>query len=105
MLFCLFLICFLIFVFFFSSRRRHTRCALVTGVQTCALPICPLGSYEAHECPPLSICTAQSNTPLFYGSIIIVVVVDLALAGVFFMYKTYEKKKYSVEKKKGDICC
>src|SRR3546814_10498261 len=27
------------FVFFFPSRRRHTRCALVTGVQTCALPI------------------------------------------------------------------
>src|SRR3546814_7915578 len=24
---------------FFSSRSRHTRCALVTGVQTCALPI------------------------------------------------------------------
>src|SRR3546814_13368897 len=32
--------CVNIFVFFFfSSRRRHTRCALVTGVQTCALPI------------------------------------------------------------------
>src|SRR3546814_583772 len=30
----LFILC-----FFFSSRRRHTRCALVTGVQTCALPI------------------------------------------------------------------
>src|SRR3546814_6724459 len=31
-----------IICFFFSSRRRHTRCALVTGVQTCALPIsCP----------------------------------------------------------------
>src|SRR3546814_1871370 len=27
------------FLFFFASRRRHTRCALVTGVQTCALPI------------------------------------------------------------------
>src|SRR6184192_3727964 len=27
------------FIFFFSSRRRHTRCRLVTGVQTCALPI------------------------------------------------------------------
>src|SRR3546814_7945837 len=27
-------------VLFFSSRRRHTICALVTGVQTCALPIC-----------------------------------------------------------------
>src|SRR3546814_12841771 len=30
------------FAFFFSSRRRHTRCALVTGVQTCALPILKL---------------------------------------------------------------
>src|SRR3546814_2855990 len=29
--------------FFFSSRRRHTRCALVTGVQTCALPIWIIG--------------------------------------------------------------
>src|SRR3546814_1479828 len=34
-------------VFFFSSRRRHTRCALVTGVQTCALPI--LGSAKARS--------------------------------------------------------
>src|SRR3546814_1642317 len=31
----------ILIVFFFSSRRRHTRCALVTGVQTCALPIFP----------------------------------------------------------------
>src|SRR3546814_6402828 len=31
--------------FFLSSRRRHTRCALVTGVQTCALPI--LGIVDA----------------------------------------------------------
>src|SRR3546814_9836336 len=30
---------YLFLIFFFSSRRRHTRCALVTGVQTCALPI------------------------------------------------------------------
>src|SRR3546814_14928422 len=36
---CLLLL-YCLFVFFFSSRRRHTRCALVTGVQTCALPIC-----------------------------------------------------------------
>src|SRR3546814_3611172 len=28
-----------VFLFCFASRRRHTRCALVTGVQTCALPI------------------------------------------------------------------
>src|SRR3546814_20083965 len=31
-------------MFFFSSRRRHTRCALVTGVQTCALPILSAGA-------------------------------------------------------------
>src|SRR3546814_15455599 len=31
------------FVFFFSGRRRHTRAALVTGVQSCALPIRPGG--------------------------------------------------------------
>src|SRR3546814_19452766 len=43
--------------FCFSSRRRHTRCALVTGVQTCALPICQDrdGSYRdrkaGHERP------------------------------------------------------
>src|SRR3546814_2690737 len=36
------------FVFFFSSRRRHTRCALVTGVQTCALPI----STSSATCSP-----------------------------------------------------
>src|SRR3546814_10908098 len=36
--FCLF--------FFFSSRRRHTRCALVTGVQTCALPILAAGTND-----------------------------------------------------------
>src|SRR3546814_3752471 len=32
--------------FFFSSRRRHTSCALVTGVQTCALPI----FHQAADC-------------------------------------------------------
>src|SRR3546814_6597966 len=41
MLFVLvYFICFILLIFFFSSRRRHTSCALVTGVQTCALPIC-----------------------------------------------------------------
>src|SRR3546814_6322866 len=38
------------FVFFFSSRRRHTRCALVTGVQTCALPI----YHPGHGVPSLA---------------------------------------------------
>src|SRR3546814_1140175 len=41
--------------FFFSSRRRHTRCALVTGVQTCALPISPekTGVRDASKGSPL----------------------------------------------------
>src|SRR3546814_7538618 len=39
---CLFELCF----FFFSRRRRHTICALVTGVQTCALPILTAAFFE-----------------------------------------------------------
>src|SRR3546814_19743277 len=39
-------------MFFFSSRRRHTRCALVTGVQTCALPIS-----SAEQLTSCSACT------------------------------------------------
>src|SRR3546814_10110833 len=35
-------------LFFFSSRRRHTRCALVTGVQTCALPILRAAGYRTY---------------------------------------------------------
>src|SRR3546814_6417254 len=42
-------LCFWLMVFFFSSRRRHTRCALVTGVQTCALPICAVLVPDAAE--------------------------------------------------------
>src|SRR3546814_377907 len=40
--------------FFFSSRRRHTRCALVTGVQTCALPI--LRDLACRAVPPRFSC-------------------------------------------------
>src|SRR3546814_858282 len=47
------------FVFFFSSRRRHTRCALVTGVQTCALPVYLKGA--AHGCAAFS---AGAGCPL-----------------------------------------
>src|SRR3546814_10062095 len=45
--FCCFFNCWYGLAFFFSSRRRHTRCALVTGVQTCALPI--LRGISAHS--------------------------------------------------------
>src|SRR3546814_19337535 len=46
------------YVFFFSSRRRHTRCALVTGVQTCALPI---SSSRPPASPPSSPATTTGT--------------------------------------------
>src|SRR3546814_18855439 len=45
--------------FFFSSRRRHTRCALVTGVQTCALPIFPGPVISGGESQPWRIREKQ----------------------------------------------
>src|SRR3546814_8722961 len=48
---CIATLSFLLSFFFFSSRRRHTICALVTGVQTCALPICALAAMEGHDWP------------------------------------------------------
>src|SRR3546814_12639020 len=47
------------YFFFFSSRRRHTRCALVTGVQTCALPI-----YEHYDNHQEEIVTAFAERGL-----------------------------------------
>src|SRR3546814_4007013 len=51
--------------FFFSSRRRHTRCAVVTGVQTCALPIsnceCPITGAR-NQPGTLAPSTVQRNT-------------------------------------------
>src|SRR3546814_1461213 len=39
------------FIVFFSSRRRHTCCSLVTGFQTCALPILPAIRARIQETP------------------------------------------------------
>src|SRR3546814_7005474 len=54
--------CLLLDVFFFSSRRRHTRCALVTGVQTCALPISSAvaGCRRSADAPAGSACAAHA---------------------------------------------
>src|SRR3546814_13219240 len=38
-------------IFVFAIRRRHTRCALVTGVQTCALPISRSPTVRSSPCP------------------------------------------------------
>src|SRR3546814_6376295 len=54
--------------FFFSSRRRHTSCALVTGVQTCALPICAF--QERVEPCPLFACDLQhAREPIIDGGV------------------------------------
>src|SRR3546814_17906396 len=47
--------------FVFSSRRRHTRCALVTGVQTCALPIALKGRLAAAGFVVLPVVMGSSN--------------------------------------------
>src|SRR3546814_1916410 len=56
----------MLFYFFFSSRRRHTRCALVTGVQTCALPILNArrtpGPGDACSLLPRKSCTLDSSS-------------------------------------------
>src|SRR3546814_4141139 len=62
-----FLLIFFLLFFFFSSRRRHTRCALVTGVQTCALPILPRASRLMSRRKPRSmrsraVCRPRSST-------------------------------------------
>src|SRR3546814_6774489 len=46
-------------LFFFSSRRRHTRCALVTGVQTCALPICSALRSELGKRPFVALLSPE----------------------------------------------
>src|SRR3546814_976287 len=50
-------------VFFFSSRRRHTRCALVTGVQTCALPIYLLRESRDWSYIPLILVKGSCHSP------------------------------------------
>src|SRR3546814_4009442 len=54
-------------VFLFSIRRRHTGCALVTGVQTCALPLFLSGNYHSvraglHPQRALRIALSMYNT-------------------------------------------
>src|SRR3546814_3823328 len=68
--FVLFYLCSSLFIvhFFFSSRRRHTRCALVTGVQTCALPIsspdCPPGNSPRQNPNAASSAWVPAHSPL-----------------------------------------
>src|SRR3546814_2875723 len=50
--------------FFFSSRRRHTSCALVTGVQTCALPILLLATAVDAQARTVYRCVRDGTVSL-----------------------------------------
>src|SRR3546814_8536966 len=66
-MFCVLLL--FLYFFFFSSRRRHTSCALVTGVQTCALPIFfQLVDTEAVEILGLRLLLARLQVVEIHGS-------------------------------------
>src|SRR3546814_2830458 len=64
-------------MFVFASRRRHTRCALVTGVQTCALPICSSMPWEA---PLQSILESIEGPVAKIIAVIVIIVTGLTLA-------------------------
>src|SRR3546814_7598115 len=68
--------------FFFSSRGRHTRCALVTGVQTCALPIFSL-SAQLRALFPMIEAELAAGVP--HAAILD----DLAAAGLTVQRSTY----------------
>src|SRR3546814_8216972 len=55
----------LLMIFFLSSRRRHTRCALGTGVQTCALPIYMTISGETIDYGPCAFMEAYDPAAVF----------------------------------------
>src|SRR3546814_257175 len=72
-------------LFFFSSRRRHTRCALVTGVQTCALPILPvsvIAGRNAIKSVPPSIRDAALGIGASPVQVVFHHVLPLALPGI-----------------------
>src|SRR3546814_5774031 len=70
-------------VFFFSSRRRHTRCALVTGVQTCALPIFDaLSANSDHETKTMTEQAATASMMKQFADIGLIV--GSIMGAVFF---------------------
>src|SRR3546814_13989022 len=56
------------YFFFFSSRRRHTRCALVTGVQTCALPISAMGKPMTPRPRKATLVISRSHPAEYCGN-------------------------------------
>src|SRR3546814_14608426 len=53
--------------YLFSSRRRHTRCALVTGVQTCAHPISRFDQYRDFAAQRTGTRHERRRVPNWFG--------------------------------------
>src|SRR3546814_16297115 len=74
--------------FFFSSRRRHTRCALLTGVQTCALPISTVNTlvlaYAGASLPLLLLFTqaGRNLTDVAAGELVAVEIVRTLVGSI-----------------------
>src|SRR3546814_1611000 len=84
-------------MFFFSSRRRHTRCALVTGVQTCALPICKLYMTDYAE-------LAGSDHPLARKSHVLELARDMAFTDQRDRLTMWYTEHRSEERRVGKAC-
>src|SRR3546814_9690344 len=82
--------------FFFSSRRRHTRCALVTGVQTCALPISGITSASGMGADFRKNSTAEPGMMLIVLSISKSTGTNAASAPAFLPYDTTRPFKADV---------
>src|SRR3546814_10712756 len=95
---CVFCAILMIVFFFLSSRRRHTRCALVTGVQTWALPICRSTLLQA---------LAQAQSPTDVANLSQVVIfrnIDGRRAGAVFDVKAIREGRRSEERRVGKEC-
>src|SRR3546814_10146571 len=95
--------------FFFASRRRHTRCALVTGVQTCALPICVWGAVigsgliltlkdQLQNVLP-KILDTTSNFELIVFGVLMILVLQYARDGVWPILSSWRSAERRVGKK------
>src|SRR3546814_2592500 len=87
--------------FFFSSRRRHTRCALVTGVQTCSLPISTLGAQPVFFLFP---CAPPRSLGHFVDTIADVSGFDLDAGVVAQLYDPLAAMPRSEERRVGKEC-
>src|SRR3546814_5963021 len=100
--------------FFFSSRRRHTRCALVTGVQTCALPIWASCSQSINawldsiEVPIVLQNLPHFGLPMIIGSLLCVgfdfTVDNIKRQGFALQHSTYRSEERRVGKECVSKC-